>query len=63
MVKLIILCFFTGLGKGRKFNQTKGGSRRASTNRRGRHAQLLAEVDSTSDLLELVLEHLLNLDA
>ena len=38
-------------------------SRRASTNRRGRHAQLLAEVDSTTDLLELVLEHLLNLDA
>jgi len=38
-------------------------SRRASTNRRGRHAQLLAEVDSTTDLLELVLEHLLSLDA
>ena len=38
-------------------------SRRASNDRRGRHAQLLAEVDSTTDLLELVLEHLLNLDA
>ena len=38
-------------------------SRRASIDRRGRHTQLLAEVDSTTDLLELVLEHLLNLDA
>ena len=28
-----LLCF-TGLGKGRKFNQTKGGSRRASTKSR-----------------------------
>jgi hypothetical protein len=38
-------------------------SRRASVDRRGRHAQLLAEVDTTADLLELVLEHLLSLDA